>query len=101
MGEKLTDGLLREIHEETGLNVSVDQVIAVWDNPVAGFIVRDGRTLNVRVILIGYLCSTAEIAVTLSDEHGDFRWVSNSELLQLHLAANTSEAIQAYLRLSL
>jgi len=101
MGEKPIDGLLREVREETGLNVAVEQIIAVWDNPVDGFVVRDGRTLNVCVILIGYLCSTAETAVTLSDEHDNFRWVSNSEISELHLAANTDEAIQAYLRLSL
>ena len=99
MDEDLADGLIREVHEETGLSVSVGKIVSVWDNRFGAFIVRDGRTLNVRIILIAYLCSTSESTIKLSHEHDDFRWVPNEELTQINLVTNTREAINAYLQM--
>jgi len=101
MDEDLADGLIREVREETGLNVAVGKIVSVWDNRFGTFIVRDGRTLNVRIILIAYLCSTSESTIRISHEHDDFRWVPNEELTQMNLITNTREAIDAYVQLNL
>jgi len=97
MDEPLTDGLIREVLEETGLAVSVGKIVAAWDAQVDPFTFRDSRMLNVRVILIAYLCTTSEETVKISDEHDAFRWVPNDELIHISFAANSSKAIQAYL----
>lgn len=65
--EKPIEGLEREVREETGLEVVVDEPIhtAAWRND-------DGRGR----FSVVYLCATEETEITLSDEHCDYEWVS-------------------------
>ncbi|TQQ83678.1 NUDIX domain-containing protein [Halonotius terrestris] len=60
-------GLKREIREETGLSVTIDEPIhtAAWRND-------QGRG---RYSVV-YACETEETEVTLSEEHCDYEWVS-------------------------
>ena len=60
-------GLKREIREETGLMVSIDEPIhtAAWRNDKGR-----GRYSVV------YACETDDTGVTLSEEHCDYEWVS-------------------------
>lgn len=95
--EPLQDGLLREVKEETGLQVSVGNVFATWDHWEQGFIFRDGRTLDVRIIEMAYLCHNPIGEIILSDEHQDYRWVGKKNLKDFLFFRNSDIAIQKYL----
>jgi len=65
--EEPLDGLRREVREETGLVVEVNEPVhtAAWRNDVGR-----GRYSVV------YWCETDSTAVSLSEEHCDYEWVS-------------------------
>jgi len=66
-GEQPRDGLIRELREETGLSVSVGTLCHAnsWVND-------DGCDR----FGVYYACESASTAISLSDEHTDFRWAS-------------------------
>jgi 8-oxo-dGTP diphosphatase len=71
-GEELTEGLRREIREETGLNVEVKKILFA-----TSFRIQE----NKQVIIMNYLCQSNSFDVELSDEHTDFMWADKKELL--------------------
>jgi len=68
-GETLEETLIREIKEETNLNVLPKKVIATWN-----FVSQEECWQITGVV---YLCEIkdVQIEVCLSDEHEDYRWV--------------------------
>ena len=64
--EDPTDGLKREVFEETGLEIIVHQPVTTWF----------GQFRKSLLLSIDYLCTTPEKKVRLSAEHSDFRWLS-------------------------
>ena len=60
------DELKREVFEETGLDIQVGKPYDTWY-----FETKE----NVPIFCIGYLCTTIETKVTLSDEHDSYQWV--------------------------
>ncbi len=97
MDENLANGLKREVREETGLEITVGRLVNAWDNYVSNFNVKDGRKLDVRVILLAFECSSQTTAVSLSHEHDGYLWVNLHELPTINFAANTAAVIQIYL----
>lgn len=72
-GETLEEGIAREVFEETGLNILPEIIL------YASVEEREDKNL----IFIVYLCYTEEMAVILSDEHDESRWVDKSECRKL------------------
>jgi ADP-ribose pyrophosphatase YjhB (NUDIX family) len=70
LGESITDGLEREITEETGLSVCTIMPVTTWSG------LHDGQ----HIISITFVCWAKNCAVILSDEHEDFKWVSIEDL---------------------
>lgn len=68
--EDPVSGLLRELMEETGLQVEVVHPINVRH-----FTRRDGQTIT----MIIYLCRARSTDVTMSEEHTAYRWVPVGE----------------------
>ncbi|MBV0923948.1 NUDIX domain-containing protein [Halomicroarcula limicola] len=68
-GEDVTDCLRREIDEETALSVTVHRPVHVvsWQNDT-----DDSR------LAVYYHCTAASAEVTLSEEHTDSAWVSET-----------------------
>lgn len=97
IGEDFEDGLLREVREETCLEISVGGFLTAWDHWEHNFIVRDGRVLDARVIEIAFACRLVAGDVQLSDEHNRYRWATAQELQQLDFAPNSRGAVTAYL----
>ncbi|KUP26009.1 NUDIX domain-containing protein [Paenibacillus sp. DMB5] len=73
-GEGLEAALEREIAEETGLKVTVGEVLYA-----ASFLTDPGR----QVVIITYLCRSGENAVQLSEEHAAYKWCTRTELQEL------------------
>jgi ADP-ribose pyrophosphatase YjhB (NUDIX family) len=63
-------GLIREIYEETGLQVIITQPVTTWF----------GKFHNEYLLSIDYLCINPTGTVCLSVEHKAYDWVSISDL---------------------
>jgi len=72
-GEDPRDGAAREVREETGLTVEIDR------RPYDSFYFKRGVKQE-NAVAITFLARAASEAVTLSDEHDDFRWVPFADL---------------------
>lgn len=73
-GENLETALKREINEEVGLDVVVNKLLyAVTFQPYP----------TKHVVLITYKCTAQKGEVMLSEEHSDYRWVSEKEFKEL------------------
>jgi mutator protein MutT len=76
-GERIDEGLRREVREETGLDVHVEKVAGSTQAELAG-----------RTITYIFLDARApKGAVRLSNEHEDYRWIQLDELLALESLA--------------
>jgi 8-oxo-dGTP pyrophosphatase MutT (NUDIX family) len=65
-GESPRQGLRREVHEETGLNVEIAEIVKAnsWVNTA-----DEGR------FAVHYRCAPVDDSVVLSNEHVDSEWV--------------------------
>jgi len=67
--EKVRDGLIREIKEESGLDVVSGQLVGVFD----GFPEIHEETCH--VVRIYFICESKSSQVTLSADHDAYDWV--------------------------
>lgn len=65
-GENPFDGLRRELREEAGIDAEIQHPLDIQH-----FTRGDGQTIT----MIIFLCKTAAINVTLSEEHQAFKWI--------------------------
>lgn len=70
-GETLTAGLVREVREETGLQVTALRLTGVYQNMALG------------PVAVVFLCRRDGGHERLSDETTDWRWVSRDEIVAL------------------
>jgi ADP-ribose pyrophosphatase YjhB (NUDIX family) len=75
LGEKLRDGLAREVLEETGLEVEVGDVLDVFDSI---FPDAEGRT-QYHYVLIDYRCSVRGGEAVAGSDVSEVRWVGEDE----------------------
>ncbi|MBD5482359.1 MAG: NUDIX hydrolase [Lachnospiraceae bacterium] len=68
-GETMEEAIIREVSEETGLQVVPERILYASLDEVCGK----------KMIFIVYLCSTTEETIVLSGEHTDYRWVDKAE----------------------
>jgi len=77
LGETVRDAALREVYEETGLNVKLDRLLGVVD-----YIERDERgRVRFHYVLVDFLAyAEGPEKVKPSDEFLEVRWVKASEV---------------------
>jgi len=95
LGEKLRDGLAREVREETGLNVEVGTVLDVFDSI---FPDSAGRT-QYHYVLVDFLCRPISGTLRADSDVSDARWVSSAELDALGMKQVTVDVIRKALSL--
>lgn len=98
--ENLKAGLLREVKEETCLNIRIIKPLFVQVHSYNGFQLKDGRKINARIVGIAYLCklSPGFQRLKLSWEHDRFKWATPKEIGKLDLAKNSKKLIEKYLK---
>ncbi len=85
LGEKLRDGIAREVLEETGLIVQVGEVLDVFDSI---FPDAEGKT-QYHYVLIDFVCYPKAGTLQASSDVSDAKWVSAEEASQLGMKTAT------------
>ena len=93
-GERLRDGVCREVREETGLEVEPLGVFEVFER-----IQKDarGRT-QYHYVLIDYLCRPKGGALRAADDAGAVQWVAREDLERYPITPGTLEVIRRAMR---
>jgi 8-oxo-dGTP diphosphatase len=74
LGEGLAGGLVREVREETGLEVEVVELVELLDR-----IHRDGDRVRYHYVIADYLCTVAGGQLRAASDADEARWVERAE----------------------
>lgn len=74
LGESLTNGVAREVREETGLSVEPVELIELLDR-----IHREGERVRYHYVIADYLCRVAGGALRAASDVDAARWVERAE----------------------
>lgn len=97
LGEKLRDGVAREVREETGLEVEVGPVLDVFDSI---FPDAEGRT-QYHYVLVDYLCHPRPgIDAVAATDASELRWAKPEELPALGMKQVTIGVIHKAIALA-
>jgi 8-oxo-dGTP diphosphatase len=80
LGEELSDGVRRELKEETGLDVEPLECVLVFDR-----IMRSGARVKYHYVIVDYLCRRKGGRLRPGSDVVDARWVRRKDLAQYHL----------------
>src|SRR5580693_234552 len=90
LGEKLRDGVRREVEEETGLLVAPGEVLDVFDSIFTDTL---GRT-QYHYVLIDYLCKPLSGEAHAASDVSDVRWVSSEALPAMGLRESIEQVVK-------
>jgi 8-oxo-dGTP diphosphatase len=93
-GEAWSDGLIREIKEETGLTVEVGRPFFVneWRPTVRGE--------QWQIVGIFFMCSASSDQVVLSSDHAKYIWIDPKEFKNYPVIENMIPVFEAYLKIN-
>jgi ADP-ribose pyrophosphatase YjhB (NUDIX family) len=74
LGESLTDGVVREVREETGLTVKPVELVELLDR-----IHREGERVRYHYVIANYLCRVVEGEMLAASDADAVRWVERAE----------------------
>lgn len=85
--ESSQDSLVREIKEETGLDVKIIQPCSVFEYKIEKPTeIRDSTQIN-------FIVTSESSEVKTSNEHQDFVWISESEIEKYNMSEETRKVI--------
>ena len=93
VGEKMTDAVIREAKEETGLDVYDPQLIFHQE-----FIQDESFWKNMHFIFFDFACKTDSSDVILNEEAQSYVWVTLEEALTMNIDPYTGNAIRELVR---
>ena len=85
IGEPLTDGVVREVYEETGLHVKIERLVGIYSDPANFCVVQypDGNSAHIMTTV--FECQRLDGDLTLSEESTELRYFPTSELPEVML----------------
>ena len=96
VGENLLDALIREIKEESGIDVAVLHLVGVYSNS-GMYKWHDGKTDVPTKVVLDFVCTPIGGQLTTSEETTDCKWVPRGEVLHMIQAPAIQHRYQAYL----
>ncbi len=98
LGESLSDGVARELLEETGVAVQPTDIVEVLSRVLK---TPDGR-VQYHYVLIDYLCRPLDGGgdPQAASDAGDARWVARADLGDYYLRPETIEVIEKAFRMA-
>jgi 8-oxo-dGTP diphosphatase len=79
VGENLIDALIREVKEESGIDVSVSSLVGVYSN-TAEYKWHDGVTDVPTKVMFDFICKPIGGELCTSEETTDSRWVAKEQV---------------------
>jgi 8-oxo-dGTP diphosphatase len=104
LGESLAEALVREMREETGLDVEIGPLIEVFeriqwnDEPPPAL---RARRLRYHFVIVDYVCTPVGGELCAGDDAADVRWVTREELAQYEIRPSAVDVIRKGLRLAI
>lgn len=96
IGETLHAALVREVREETCLEIDVGPVVEVLDR-----ISRDGDgRVEYHYVIVDYLCHAVGGSVACATDADDARWVRRDDIASYDVTAKTAAVIDRALAIS-
>jgi mutator protein MutT len=95
LGEPLDEALVREMREETGLEVEPLELITVFDR-----IQRDGGEVLYHYVIVDYLCRWLSGEAQAASDALEVAWAAPDELDRYDLPAKALEVVQEAFRRS-
>ncbi|EHB68632.1 NUDIX hydrolase [Paenibacillus lactis] len=96
VGENLIEALMREIKEESGIDITVSHLIGVYSN-TSTYPGYNGVDMVPTKVMMDFVCTYSGGELCTSDETSDCRWVPQSDVLQYIMAPAIRTRFQAYL----
>ena len=93
LGESLADALVREMREETGLEVEPFELLTVFDR-----IERDGEHVTYHYVIVDYLCRWRSGEARAGSDALEVAWALPEELERYDLPAKALEVVEDALR---
>lgn len=93
LGETLEQALVREMAEETALQVAPVEVLTVFDR-----IERDEQGVRYHFVIVDYLCRWLAGEAAAGSDALEVAWATRDELARYDLPAKALEVVQAALR---
>lgn len=84
LGESFEEGVRREVTEETGMDVEVEQLTGVYKNMTRG------------IVALVYRCRPGDQAVHPTDEAREVRWMTRTEINDAMAPAFAIRALDAF-----
>ena len=95
-GENLIDALIREIKEESGIDVEVSSLIGIYSNTGKNKGYNGVKVVPTKVMM-DYVCTPVGGELCISDENSESLWVAKDKVLDMIEAPAIRERYQAYL----
>ena len=96
VGENLIDGVIREVKEESGIDVIVSHLVGIFSN-TATYEGHSGVKIVPTKVMFDFVCKPMGGELTTSDETSDSCWVSKEDVLDMVSAPALRTRYQAYL----
>lgn len=96
VGENIIDAVIREIKEESGINVIVKKLFAISSNTAINKGYNGVKEVPTK-IMMDFICTYIDGNLCTSDENSESCWVKKDEVLDMITAPAIRERFQAYL----
>lgn len=93
LGETLEEALVREMREETGVEVEPLEVLTVFDR-----IEREGASVSFHYVIVDYRCRLLSGAARAGSDALELRWVRPREIGGLGLTSKAREVVEEAFR---
>lgn len=89
-GETMQQALVREVKEETGLDISVGEIVHVFD------VIRHNNQgeLTFHYVIIDFLCEYKKGELIAGDDAQEARWISQLELKEMNINPKTKRLLK-------
>jgi 8-oxo-dGTP diphosphatase len=96
VGENLTDALIREVKEESGIDITVSHLIGVYSN-TGIYKWYDGVTDVPTKVMLDFVCHPIGGELSVSEETTESKWVGKNEVLDYVTVPAYRTRYQVYL----
>jgi NADH pyrophosphatase NudC (nudix superfamily) len=96
VGENLIDAVIREIKEESGINVVVKKLFAISSNTSKNKGYNGVKEVPTKVMM-DFICTYVDGMLCTSDENSESCWIKKDKVLDMITAPAIRQRFQAYL----